>query len=1043
VADYFTPYNQASLSAGDTDLGSGGPLLLPDSVGSAAHPHLIVGAGKEGKIYLVDRDNMGHFQAGNDSQIVQELPGAIGGVWSAPAYWNNRVYYNGNGDKLKAFLLTNGLFVATPESQSATGIGFPGATPTISANGTNNGIAWVIDAGAYLSSGPAVLHAYNATNLAIELYNSSQNLSRDNPGGAVKMVPPVIAGGKVYVGAEYAVSVFGTSAFLSAPTIAPNGGTFANSVLVALVDATPGASIYYTLDGTTPTTSSALYTGQINLTNTALVRAIAAASGAVNSAVASASFVNTAATGSGTGLLGQYFANHTSASPFNGSPALVQTNATINFNWSTNGPGASVGTNNFTVLWTGCVQPQFDESYTFITTADDGVRLYVNGQLLVNDWVDKTNATAQSNSITLLSQQLYNIELDYYEKTSNSSISLSWGSPSTATAIVPQTQLYPFTNPPPSVVLTAPVGSATNCTAPASVTISAMADAPYNPVKTVSFYANSNLLGTTTNVPYTLTKTGLLAGNYALTAVAVDGSGLSSTSAPVNITVNAGSGQPYGLTNRPTTSAFFNMPTTVNGSLPPLLSMTGIFSNTPGMTPVNGLIPYAPNTPLWSDNASKTRYFAVPNDGGVITPDEQISFATTNSWTFPAGTVFVKNFFLTVNETNSGVPLRRLETRLLVRDINGQVYGVTYKWRADNSEADLLPDSLSENILITNAAGVRTQTWYYPSRADCLTCHTPVANYVLGVNTRQLNGNLLYPATGVSDNQLRTFNRLGLFNPAFNETNIAQYAKLSSLTNLAASLEERSRSYFDANCSQCHQPGGTGPTFDGRYDTPLANQNIVYGGLDPLSDNQAMVVPRDIWRSEMYQRAGSLSNAFKMPPLAKSLLDTNALAVIASWINSLPGTPALAPPLINPNGGSYVGDVKVSLQPPDTNASIYYTLDGSLPTTNSSLYSGTVDLLSNVTLTASAFETGYNNSFAAAAVFSIQPIQFTSVTYSKNLGIQFGVFGITGSNYVLQATTNFSSWTNLSTNLATTNPFILFDARASNYPSRFYRVKQQ
>ncbi len=1042
VADYFTPFNQAALQSADSDLGSGGPLLLPDSVGSTNHPHLIVGAGKAGKIFLLDRDNLGQFNSANDNQIVEGLPGAIGGVWSSPAYWNNRIYYQGNGDVMKAFLITNGLIVVTPESQSTTSYGFPGATPTVSANGTNNGIAWSIQADAYLSSGPAVLHAYNATNLALELYNSSQNLSRDNPGGAVKMVPPVIAGGKVYVGAQYALSIFGPAIFLPAPTISPAGGAFTNSVLVTLADATPGVSIYYTLNGATPTTGSTLYTGAFNLTNSALVQAIAAASGAVNSSVASASFINTSALGSGVGLRGEYFTNHTSASPFTGTPVLVQTNATINFNWGTNAPNAVVGSNNFTVRWTGCVQPQYNETYNFITTADDGVRLYLNGQLLINDWVDKTNATSQTNSITLVAQQFYNLELDYYEKTNNASVALSWSSPSTPLAIVPQTQLYPFTNPPPTVVLISPVSPATNYTATASVTVSAQADAPNNPVSFVSFYLNSTFLGSVSNAPYTVTATGLAAANYSLAAVAVDSTGLSSTSAPVNITVATGSGLPYGLTNRSVAPAFFNMPTTVNGSLPPLLSLTGVFSNTPSMTLTNSFIPYAPNTPLWSDAAAKTRYFAVPNNGGVITPDEQISFAPTNSWTFPAGTVFVKNFYLVVNETNASVPLRRLETRLLVRDVNSQVYGVTYKWRADNSDADLLPDSLSENILITNATGVRTQTWYYPSRADCLTCHTPVANYVLGVNARQLNGNQTYPATGVTDNQLRTLNRIGLFNPAINETNIAQYNKMSALTNLAASLESRARSYFDANCSQCHQTGGTGPTFDARYDTPLANQNIIYGGLDPLSDNQAMVVPRDIWRSEMYQRAGSLANGVKMPPLAKSLLDTNALAVMADWINSLSGTPALAPPTITPNGGSYIASINVAVQSPATNVFIYYTLDGSLPTTNSLLYTGSFTLLNTATVSASAYATGYINSVTMSALFLVEPLHFTSQGFTNNL-FQLGFFGTAGSNYVLQATTNFVNWTPIATNTAITNQFNLFDVKATNYSYRFYRVLRQ
>ncbi len=747
AADYFTPYNQASLQANDTDLGSGGPLLLPDSVGSTAHPHLIVGAGKEGKIYLVDRDNMGHYNAANDNQIVQELPGAIGGVWSSPAYFDHQIYYHGNGDVLKAFLITNGVIVATPKSQSTTSFGFPGATPSVSANGTNNGIVWDIQADAYSSSGPAVLHAYNATNLVQELYNSSQNLARDNPGGAVKMTVPTIAGGKIYVGAEYALSVFGLAYFAANPTISPPGGTFTNSVTVTLSSTTAGASIYYTLDGTTPTTSSILYTGPFTLTNNVLVQALAAAPGAVNSSVASASFINSSAIGSGAGLLGQYWANTTSSAftsvSFNTPPTLTRTDTVVNFNWNSAGPDPRIGQTVYTARWTGSVQPQFDETYTFYATADDGVRLWVNGQELVNGWVDQAPTTYQG-SITLKAQQLYNLRMDYYQNAGGAEALLAWSSRSTPQAIIPQTQLYPFTNPPPVVILTAPAGSATNFTATASVTISADADAPYNPVSFVNFYANGAFLGSVTNLPYTLTVTGLAAGNYTLTAVAVDGSGLSSTSAPVSITVHPGSGLPYGLTNIASNPPFFNMPTTFNGALPALLSEVGIFSDTPSMTPVSGLIPYVPNTPLWSDGALKTRYLAIPKTGSPGTPGEQIAFAPTGNWSFPSGTVFVKTFQLQTNQSDPN-SLHRLETRLLVRDINGAVYGVTYKWRPDNSEADLLTTSSNETLSLTTPGGAVTQTWYYPSPADCLTCHTPVANYVLGVSTRQLNGNCTYP----------------------------------------------------------------------------------------------------------------------------------------------------------------------------------------------------------------------------------------------------------------------------------------------------------
>ncbi|HEV2207639.1 MAG TPA: LamG-like jellyroll fold domain-containing protein [Verrucomicrobiae bacterium] len=216
VADYFTPYDQATLAANDTDLGSGGPVLLPDEAGSAAHPHLIVGSGKSGKIYLVDRDAMGHFNAGGDSQIVQTVSGALGSVFSTPAYFNQRLYYQPVGDHLKMLTISNATVSAAVISQSAGTIGFPGATPSISANGTNNAIVWVLDNSASSSGspiGPAVLHAYDAYNLTRELYNSGQAGARDAAAWAVKHAVPTIANGKVYVGGALALSVYGAFNF--------------------------------------------------------------------------------------------------------------------------------------------------------------------------------------------------------------------------------------------------------------------------------------------------------------------------------------------------------------------------------------------------------------------------------------------------------------------------------------------------------------------------------------------------------------------------------------------------------------------------------------------------------------------------------------------------------------------------------------------------------------------------------------------------------------------------------------------------------------
>ena len=1053
VSDYFTPYNQLTLANQDLDLGSCGPILLPDSVGSTNHPHLVAGTGKSGTLYLLDRDNMGHYDGtdgvnGSDSNIVQYIPNATPTIWSSAAYFNNQIYVQPSSGAMKAFAITNGQITTIPTSTATASFGIFNGGPVISANGMNNGVVWVLNNAG--GAGTEVLYAYAATNISTQLYNSSQ-LSRDTVGAGIKMTTPTVANGKVYVGSQYALSIYGLTSFISTPVISPNGASFTNSVIVTITDATPGVSIYYTLDGTTPTSSSALYTGPFSITSTAILQAVAVKFGAVNSGVASASFINTAAVGNGNGLLGQYWTNTTSTAftnvSFSTQPTLVRTDAVVNFNWSASGPDSSIGQSNFTARWAGSVQPQYSEAYTFTVVSDDGARLWVNGQLLVDDWVVHSSATTNSGSITLNAQQFYNIRLDYFQQSSNAIVQLLWSSPSTALAVVPQSQLDTFTNPPPSIVMAAPTNGS-SYTSAASITIGANVDAPYNPISQVNFYANGALLGTLTksaDAPlYTITATGLTAGAYALTVVATDGSGLSSTSAPINITVNSGSGAAYGMTTNPPVNAFLNMPSSFNGVLPPLLSQTGAYSDTPNRIPSSGLIPYIPNVPLWSDGAVKSRYMAVPNNGGAITPNEQIAFLPTNYWTFPAGTVFVKNFDLVVNQTNASVPLRRLETRLLVRDINGAVYGVTYKWRPDNSDADLLTTSSNEVIQITNASGITSQTWYYPSPADCLTCHTPLANYVLGVNTRQLNNPLTYPATGNTDNQLRTLNRLGLFNPAFDEAAISNFEALSALTNVSASLQQRARSYLDANCAQCHQPGGTGITFDARYDTPLAQQNITnYPAAFSLGfDNACIAKADDVWRSMIWQRMNTNNPTVKMPPLARNLVDTNAVAVMADWINSLPGIPALAPPVITPNGGDYVSKIGVTLTPPDNNAAIYYTLDGSLPTTNSRLYSGTFNLTSNATVSANAFEAGYNNSVAASALFLVQPLSFISEAYT-NQQFRMGLLGVTGSNYVLEASTDLLNWIPISTNIAPGNSFDVVDPNASNFPNRFYRVLEQ
>ena len=453
LTDYFTPYNQEALNLADQDIGSAGLALLPDSVGSAAHPHLLVAGSKAGVFWLLDRDNLGQFNAAGDTQIVQEITGATRGMWVTPAYFKGSIYYCAAGDNVKAFAISNAVIDPTPTSQSSATFGYPGASLCISANGASNAIVWGLDTSGN-QSGPAILHAYNATNLAQELYNSSQNLNRDNPGLAIKYTMPTIANGKVFVGTANLLSVFGNVSYLTTPVISPNGGLFTNSVQISLASPSNGVTIYYTLDGSTPTTNSILYTTPFVVTNTCGVLAVATFPGQPNSAVSAASFFNSAFLGNGTGLRGQYYANTLYTSPFVGTP-LVRTDATINFNWNTNSPDPTIPTSNYTVRWTGMVQPLFNQTYTFYTTTDDGVRLFVNGQELINEWVPQS-PTTWSASISLQALQLYPIEMDYFQSGGGAIAQLSWSIPSTALNTIPESQLYPFTSPLPVLFTATP-----------------------------------------------------------------------------------------------------------------------------------------------------------------------------------------------------------------------------------------------------------------------------------------------------------------------------------------------------------------------------------------------------------------------------------------------------------------------------------------------------------------------------------------------------------------------------------------------------------
>jgi mono/diheme cytochrome c family protein len=260
-----------------------------------------------------------------------------------------------------------------------------------------------------------------------------------------------------------------------------------------------------------------------------------------------------------------------------------------------------------------------------------------------------------------------------------------------------------------------------------------------------------------------------------------------------------------------------------------------------------------------------------------------MSFNRDSNWSFPTGAVWIKHFEL---ELTNGVPesRRRLETRFIVRNTNG-VYGVTYRWDDAQTNATLVPEAgLDDTFVIHDGSTTRTQVWHYPARNECLSCHTTAGGGTLGFTSAQLNRDFDY--SGTVENELRALSDAGYFSAPV--TNINILPAHPAMTNQAASLESRVRSYLAANCANCHQPGGTtSALFDARASTLTANAGLVNGPLNNAGNNSEnrVIKPGSSELSMLLQRI-SRRGAGQMPPIASTVVDTNAVQLVTDWINT-------------------------------------------------------------------------------------------------------------------------------------------------------------
>ena len=323
---------------------------------------------------------------------------------------------------------------------------------------------------------------------------------------------------------------------------------------------------------------------------------------------------------------------------------------------------------------------------------------------------------------------------------------------------------------------------------------------------------------------------------------------------------------------------------------PARLSQTGAFTNLANLTTRSGIIPYDLIEPFWSDGAVKKRWMAIPNNGSHNTVTEKIKFSEEGEWEFPIGSVLIKHFELPINENNPS-QTRRLETRFSVKGQDGNFYFLTYKWRADGSDADLIQTSVDENYTVQVAGGgTRQQTWHFPNQGECMTCHNEATKGTLGPRTRQLNKNFLYEKTGITANQLVTLSSLGILDQNITDANTANYLTSVAKDDMNAGLEQRARSYLDVNCGYCHRPGtGNRAVFDARLSTPLSASNLFSGSINEQvgPSNSKIITPRNTSLSELYLRLHSLEVGIAMPPISKNERDEEGVQLIEDWINNM------------------------------------------------------------------------------------------------------------------------------------------------------------
>jgi hypothetical protein len=1001
LRDYFTPYDQGSLSAADLDVSAGGVVLLP---ALSSGKQLLAMLSKAGTIYLIDTSSMGKYCVtltpactNSDSNIVQEIPKAFTGYWGAPAYWNGYLYWSGGNDTtgaaepLKAYSFNangSGLISTSPISVAAHSFNFSGPVPSVSSNGGSNGIVWGMDNGSFAStcSGGTncqVLYAYDATNLATMLYNSNQAANnRDVPGSAVKFTTPTIANGKVYVAGKGSVSAFGLLSAVAptatAPTLSPVGGGYTSAQTVSLADTTPGAVIYYTVDGSTPTTASAAYSAALTVSATTTVKAIAVASGYTTSPVSSATYTistPTAATPTFSPAAGTYTAAQsvsltdttagasiyyttngttpTTASAKYSAPITVSATATVKaIAVATGYNNSAVGSATYTISTPTAAMPTFSPAagtYTAaqsITLADTtaGASIYYT-----TNGTTPTTASAQYSAPIAVSATTTVKAIAAAAGYTNSAVSSATYTIAAPTAATPtfspaagtytaaQSVTFADTTAGASIYYTTNGTTPTTASAKYSTAITVSATATVKAIAVAPGYSNSAVATAT----YTISST------PAAAAPTFSPNGGTYTSAQAITLADSTAGAVIYYTtdgSTPTTaSAVYSAALSINattvvkaiavaGGYAPSAVSSATYTISASGSPVSTPVNLAANVYAVGTNGTKVTNGGLDTWGFAFSSTLLGSPVTWSGVTFNLGTVGALDAV-----SNSTVALPAVGAsalNLLAVAVNGshqnQVFVVTYTDGTTVTFKQSLSDWVSSQA--------------YAGESIAVTMSYRINQYGV-VDTRTVD---LYGYSFAID-ATKTVKSLTLPN----SRNIVVLAATLSTTPVSA----------PATAAAPTLSPGTG-AYTSAQTVTLADTTpgaVIYYTTDGSTPTTG---------SAVYSAALTISATTTVQAIATAAgYTTSAVSSATYTISTTPS--AAAPPTLSPGTGSYSSAQTVTLADTTPGAVIYYTTNGSTPTTASAIYSAPLTISATATVQAMAAATGYTNSTVNSATYTI------------------------------------------------------------------------